>query len=254
MTGTRTQASGLSAQERTELLQLVRHLAEHDIAPRAALLDTDPGLTPDPDPRSAHAADEARAQCWRQLVEAGLDALLPAAEDSAALLAAIEELAVADGGIALARLLSNLAAVVTELPTGGGRWALVPAGSSVVADGGLLRGQLNCALGAWGADGLVLLTGGRQPMAYRVPSGVGGLSVERDRAQLGLRGAPAARLTLRDVPAAAEPVGDELACLLWAGVAALSRGLARGAYRMALDYGELGWQGGRPGLEQDRVS
>ena len=77
-------------------------------------------------------------ECWRLLVELGLDrALLDEQHGGAGLgvadlLATIEELAVGDGGIAMSMLLCNaaLAALAGEQLAGvpaGARWALVPA-------------------------------------------------------------------------------------------------------------------------------
>ena len=107
-----------------------------------------------------------------------MDGLLAADPDGGLLLAAVEELATADGGTALALLLASLAGAVTQLPGDGGRWALVP-GPSIAVDHGTLSGRIGCALGAWAADGLVLLAGdSMRPRAFLLPRGTAGLTVE----------------------------------------------------------------------------
>jgi alkylation response protein AidB-like acyl-CoA dehydrogenase len=237
-----------TASERAELLELARGLARRELTPRATALDAG----------DSHVI----ATCWRQLAELGLDrALLPeehggAELDLADFLAVVEELAVGDGGIALCVVLSNaaLGAVTPEtlatIPAGA-RWVLVPAGAEMARSGTLLSGRVTCALGAHEADGLVLI-GDRQTA---IPAHTPGLSCERDNTQMGLRAAPMAEITLDSVAARPDlTTGSESLALLRAGMAAISRGIARRAHEMALDYAHARHQGGVPIIEHDAVS
>lgn len=242
--------SNATASERAELVELARMVARRELAPRASALDA--------------GDSDVIASCWRQLAELGLDrALLPeehggAELDAADFLAVVEELAVGDGGIALCVVLSNaaLGAVTPEtvatIPAGS-RWVLVPAapGAEVARSGTLLSGRFTCALGAHEADGLVLV-GDRHAA---IPADAPGLKSERDETQMGLRAAPMADITLDRV--AAEPgltTGCDPLSLLRAGMAAISRGIARRAYEMALDYARERRQGGVAIIEHDAVS
>ena len=87
--------------ERAEMRAMARELARRELAPRAASLDA--------------GGQDVLAECWRLLVELGLDrALLDEQHGGAGLgvadlLASIEELAVGDGGIAMCVLLCNAA-------------------------------------------------------------------------------------------------------------------------------------------------
>ncbi len=242
--------SNATALERAELLELARGLARRELTPRASALDA--------------GDSNVIATCWRQLAELGLDrALLPeehggAELDVADFLAVVEELAVGDGGIALCVVLSNaaLGAVTPEtlatIPAGA-RWVLVPAalGAEVASSGTSLTGRVTCALGAHGADALVLI-GGRQTV---IPTHTPGLTCERDNTQMGLRAAPMAEVTLDSV--AAQPdltTGGESLALLRAGIAAISRGIARRAHEMALVYARERHQGGVAIIEHDAVS
>jgi alkylation response protein AidB-like acyl-CoA dehydrogenase len=243
--------SEATASERAELLELARMVARQELTPRASALD---------------AGDcDVIAACWRQLSELGLDrALLPEGHGGAELdvtdfLAVVEELAVGDGGIALCVVLSNaaLGAVTPEtlatIPAGA-RWVLVPAarGAEVARSGTLLSGRVTCALGAHEADGLVLL-GDRQTA---IPADTPGLKRERDDTQMGLRAAPMADISLDSVaaqPGLTTTSGESLA-LLRAGVGAISRGIARRAYELALDYARERHQGGVAIIEHDAVS
>src|ERR1019366_7966847 len=186
-------------------------------------------------------------------------------------LATIEELAVGDGGIAMCVLLCNaaLAGLADEQLEGvpaGARWALAPAssGTELTLSDGALDGGLACALGAHGADGLLILLDGPERAASAVGAGAAGLRVERDLAQMGLRAAPAASLELAGVACAPAPrrsggSGTTLsvasaAALLRAGTAAIAHGIARRAYEMALEYAHARRQGGVAIIEHDAVS
>src|SRR5450755_4371585 len=88
-----------TAAEHAEIRTMARVLARRELEPRAVALDA--------------GEDTALVECWRLLVELGLDrALLDeqhggAGLDVGDLLATIEELAVGDGGIAMCVLLCN---------------------------------------------------------------------------------------------------------------------------------------------------
>ncbi len=113
-----------TAAERSEIRTMARELARRELQPRAASLDA--------------GAQDALAECWRLLVELGLDRMLLDEQHGGAglgvddLLATIEELAVGDGGIAMCVLLCNAALAtlddeqLAEVPWGA-RWTLVPA-------------------------------------------------------------------------------------------------------------------------------
>ena len=79
-----------TAAERAEIRTMARELAQRELAPRAAALDA--------------GSEDAMHECWRLLVELGLDrALLDEHHGGAGLgipdlLVTIEELAVGDGG------------------------------------------------------------------------------------------------------------------------------------------------------------
>jgi alkylation response protein AidB-like acyl-CoA dehydrogenase len=242
-----------TALERAELVELGREFARRELTPRASALD---------------AGDrEPIADCWHQLAELGLDrALLPEEHEGAELdvpvfLSLIEELAAGDGGIALCVLLSNAALravgpeTIETIPAGA-RWVLVPVEQGAVAPGSsatdaTLSGEVGCALGAYDADGLVLIG----DLKAAIPATEGGLELQRDELQMGLRAAPAAAIALNGISAAAEPAdGDESLALVRAGTAAIARGIARRAYEMALDYARDRHQGGVPIIEHDAVS
>jgi hypothetical protein len=249
--------------ERTEIRALARELAHRELAPRAAALDAG-------DP-------EVLAECWRLLAELGLDRVLlderhgGAGLGVAELLATIEELAVGDGGIAMCVLLCNAALAtladehLADVPAGA-RWALVPAAcdTEVTLSDGQLDGSIACALGAHGADGLVILLDGPAPGEWAVGAGAAGLRLERDLAQMGLRAAPAATVGLTGVsctPAREGSDGSATAMsvagarpLLRAGTAAIARGISRRAHEMALEYAHARMQGGVAIIEHDAVS
>jgi len=255
--------STVTTEERAELRSMARELAHRELTPRAAELDA--------------GGQDVLAECWRLLVELGLDrALLDEQHGGAGLgipdlLATIEELAVGDGGIAMCVLLCNAALAtladeqLAEVPWGA-RWALVPAAPEVEVTvlGGALDGRLACALGAHGAYGLVVLLDGPAPTTWVVDTGAAGSRLDRDLAQMGLRAAPAASVELTGVacaPAADEPDGSSTAmsaasalALLRAGTAAIAHGIARRAYEMALEYAHARRQGGVTIIEHDAVS
>ncbi len=274
--------SASSAAERAEIRTMARELARRELLPRAASLDA--------------GGKDAFAECWRLLVELGLDRMLldeqhgGAGLDVCDLLATIEELAVGDGGVAMCVLLCNAALAtladeqLSEVPWGA-RWALVPAsaGTELTLSDGALDGRLECALGAHGAHGLVILLDGPAPVALAVDTGAPGLRLERDPAQMGLRAAPAGTLELEGVaclpralwvrPSGCAPapdgsedssnVSDGSAeamsaagawALLHAGSAAIADGIARRAHEMALEYAHARQQGAVAIIEHDAVS
>src|ERR1035437_9211549 len=259
--------SEITAAERAEIRAMARELGHRELASRAASLDA--------------GGQDVLAECWRLLVELGLDRVLLDEQHGGAglgipdLLATIEELAVGDGGTAMWGLvchaaLAPLADEQLEDVPAGARWALVPAtsGAEVTISDGQLDGRLACALGAHGADGLVILLDGPEPAASAVGAGAAGLRLERDFAQMGLRAAPAASVELTGVSCApalggsdgradggsAELSVADAAALLRAGTAAIAHGIARRAYEMALEYAHARRQGGVAIIEHDAVS
>jgi alkylation response protein AidB-like acyl-CoA dehydrogenase len=255
--------SPATAAERAQIRAMTRELAHRELAPRAAALD-------------AGGQDEF-AGCWRLLGELGLDRMLLGEQHGGAglgvpdLLVTLEELAVGDGGIAMCVLLSNAALAtltgeqLADVP--GARWVLVPAASGVALEisGGQISGRIASALGAHGADGLVILTDLPQPAAWTMVAGAPGLALERDVTQMGLRAAPAASIEMTSVKSAASGVGGNspvaasaglagALTLLRAGTAAIAHGIARRAYEMALEYARARRQGGVAIIEHDAVS
>ncbi len=262
---TQTTTSG----ERAALLAMARDLARHELLARSVDLD--------------RGDREAIAECWRSLVGVGLDRALLGERHGGVelsvrdLLAALEELAVGDGGIAMCVLLCNTALAtltdeqLSEIPWGA-RWALVPAtsGTEVTVSDGALDGRIECALGALGAHGLVVILDGPEPAAFAIDAGAAGSRLERDVTQMGLRAAPAALIELADIdcpcPAGRAPALDGSDCsngmmsaanaraLLRAGTAAIANGIARRAHEMALEYAHARQQGGVAIIEHDAVS
>lgn len=255
--------SPATAAERAQIRAMTRELAYRELAPRAAALD-------------AGGQDEF-ARCWRLLGELGLDRMLLGEQHGGAglgvpdLLVTLEELAVGDGGIAMSVLLSNAALVtltgeqLADAP--GARWVLVPAapGAALEITGGRISGRLASALGAHGADRLVILTGLPQPAACTIVASAPGLALERDVTQMGLRAAPAASIEMTAVksaassadgnsPAAASTGLADALTLLRAGTAAIAHGIARRAYEMAFEYAGARRQGGVAIVEHDAVS
>ncbi len=255
-----------TAAEQSQIRAMARELAVRELAPRAAALD-------------GRGQDEF-AGCWRLLCELGLDRMLLGEQHGGAglgvadLLVTLEELAVGDGGVAMCVLLSNaaLAAATGERLAGaaGARWALVPAGPGAALEvsggriSGRISGRIASALGAHGADRLVIVTGLPQPAAWTVAAGAPGLALRRDVTQMGLRAAPAASIEMTGVRGAAGGDGNGAVAvpgdpagaltLLYAGTAAIARGIARRAYEMALGYAGTRRQGGVPIIEHDAVS
>jgi alkylation response protein AidB-like acyl-CoA dehydrogenase len=255
--------SGITLAERAEIRAMARELAARELVPRAAALDA--------------GDQDVLSECWRLLVELGLDRVLleeqhgGAGLGEAELLAVIEELAVGDGGIAMCVLLSNVALTtltdeqLADVPAGA-RWALVPAarGTDVSISGGQLDGRVACALGAHDADGLVILLHSPQAAAWAIVAGAPGLSVQRDTDQMGLRAAPAASIEMTGVAGALATVEvngsvgaasvASAPALLRAGTAAIAHGIASRAHGMALDYAHARRQGGVAIIEHDAVS
>jgi len=257
MTGTPAM-SAITVAERAEIRAMARELAARELAPRAAALDA--------------GDQDVLPECWRLLVELGLDRVLldeqhgGAGLGAADLLAVIEELAVGDGGIAMCVLLSNAALAtltdeqLADVPAGA-RWALVPAVTGTEVSNGQLDGSLACALGAHDADGLVILLDGPQPAAWAIPSDAPGLTLQCDTDQMGLRAAPAASIEMAGTtgaPATGEVNGSagtaSAPALLRAGTAAIAHGIARRAHQMALEYAHARRQGGVAIIEHDAVS
>ncbi len=252
-----------TAAERAEIRTMARELAHRELAPRAAALDA--------------GGPDVFAECWRLLVELGLDRVLLDEQHGGAglgvpdLLASIEELAVGDGGIAMCVLLSNAALVtltdeqLADVPAAT-RWALVPAapGREVRISDGQLDGRVACALGAHGADGLVIFLDRPQSAPWAIMAGAPGLKLERDTAQMGLRAAGAASIEMAGIKSAVATVAVNgsvttasvvsALALLRAGTAAIARGIARRAYEMALRYAQVRRQGGVAIIEHDAVS
>lgn len=248
--------------EQIEIRSMARELARRELIPLAAALDS--------------CEQAAMAKCWRLLVDTGLDrALLDERHGGAGLgvhelLTAVEELAVGDGGMAMCALLSNaaLATLPDEELAGlddGERWAFVPASAATeltVGADGRLTGQVRCALGCDGADGVVLAAfDGPGPLTCALRARSPGLKLEGDAAQLGLRSAPAASLQLHDAIVSAEPDGAgggmgavAASALLHAGTAVIARGIARRAYELAYDYAGAREQGGVAIIQHDAVS
>jgi alkylation response protein AidB-like acyl-CoA dehydrogenase len=255
--------SPATAAERAQIRAMTRELAYRELAPRAAVLD-------------AGGQDEF-ARCWRLLSELGLDRMLLGEQHGGAglcvpdLLVTLEELAVGDAGIAMCVLLSNAALAtltgdqLADAPAA--RWVLVPAapGAALEISDGRISGRIASALGAHGADRLVIVTGQPQPAAWTIMAGAPGLALQRDVTQMGLRAAPAASIEMTGVKSAAgsadgnSPVtastgpADALT-LLHAGTAAIAHGIARRAYQMALEYARARRQGGIAIIEHDAVS
>jgi alkylation response protein AidB-like acyl-CoA dehydrogenase len=249
-----------TAVERAEMRTMARELARRELTPRAAALDA--------------GEQDALAECWRLLVESGLDRALLGEEHGGPglgvldLLATIEELAVGDGGVAMSVLLCNAALTMltpeqlSRVPEGA-RWSLVPAapGAEVRISDGHLDGRIACALGAHEADGIVFVGGRSEPMSIGVPVGTPGLRLERDEAQMGLRAAPAASIELTGIAAVLPDgtmgrrcSGDVALALLRAGTAAIAHGIVRRAYEMAFEYAQARQQGGVAIIEHDAVS
>ncbi len=254
--------------ERQEVVALARELGRRELAPHALELDE----------RRPGALETA----WAQVVEVGFDRALVAEEDGGAgfdtetLLLCLEEIATGDGGVALLTLLSNaaLAVLPPELlsaAAAGQRWALVPAPPEELPTGARIAveersgvttvsGRLCPALGALGADGLVVVTRGPEPTVLAFPVDTAGIELAPSEYQLGLRAAAAARVSFSGATADVSPPSAEAVvaaaqslALLRNGAAAIARGVARRAQEVALAYAETRVQGGVPIIEHDAV-
>jgi alkylation response protein AidB-like acyl-CoA dehydrogenase len=257
-----TGPAGEASAERHEVVELARELGRRELAPRALALDE----------RRSGALEAA----WGQVAEVGFDRALLAADDggvgldAGSLLLCLEEIAVGDGGIALLVLLSNaaLAALAPERAAQIGeaeRWALVPAPNARLGTGARIAigedaggwqttiGALGPAPGALGADGIVVVAGGREPAVLALETGAPGLRIEACEPLLGLRSAAAGRISLSGavaeatIPAAeAQLAASASLALLRAGSAAIARGVARRACELATEYAHARVQGGVP--------
>jgi alkylation response protein AidB-like acyl-CoA dehydrogenase len=252
--------------ERREIVAVAGELGRRELAPHAAELD--------------EGRPEAAAAAWARVVEVGFDRALIAAGDGGAgldlptLLSCLEQIAAGDGGVALLVLLSNaaLAALPAERAAqvgAGERWAVVPAppeeaptGARIRIEGstGAVAGALSPALGALGADGLVVVTRAPEPAVLALPAATAGVEIERSEPQLGLRAAAAGCVTFAGAAAeTALPAADAVVvaaqslALLRAGAAAISRGIARRAQELALAYANTRIQGGVEIIRHDAV-
>jgi len=194
---------------------------------------------------------------WDGICEIGLErCLLPEHGGGVELPAAelptlLEELAAGDGAAALRMLLSNIALDrllrAGHEPAGDELCVFVPAAHVSAAETGVLTGVVPLAYGTGGAARLVTaagLTG--EHGSYAVDCPAAGLQAEPAGGQLGLEGAPAARVSFEGVAAVPLGGGAEAAALLHAGIAAIARGIARRAEQLALAYAEQRYQGGGP--------
>jgi alkylation response protein AidB-like acyl-CoA dehydrogenase len=264
-----TATTGGETAERREIVAVAQELAQRELAPHALELDE----------RRPGALETA----WAHVAEVGFDRALLAVDDggvgldAGSLLLCLEEIGTGDAGVALLVLLANGA--LAALPPGRAaevgeleRWALVPAPPEQLAtpariavrEGAdsrpAIAGSLSPALGALGADGIVVVAPGGEPAILALPADAPGLKMEACEPQLGLRSAAAARISLPDVTAelvsppeqANSAVGASLA-LLRAGGAAIARGVARRAQEVALDYAQTRLQGGVAIVEHDAV-
>jgi alkylation response protein AidB-like acyl-CoA dehydrogenase len=255
--------------ERHEVVALAAELARRELRPRASELDLQ--------------RPDALEAAWRPLAEVGFDRALLTPEEggvglgAASLLAAVEELATGEAGVALMVLLANAALVALPRERvaalgAGERWALVPVPApelctparitvSAGADGRpRIRGTLAPALGAFEAEGIVIVRDGVQPLVVAAASDSPALEVSSCGTQLGLCAAAAARIRLDGVAAqvAAGPEDAHRAAvasldLLRAGAAAIARGIARRAHELALGYARERVQGGLAIVEYDAV-
>lgn len=213
-------------------------------------------------------SSEALSRCWLELCAIGLDRCLLGESaggtgmPDAALAPLVGAVAAGDGGLALLMLSSNIAlssvdaAEALDFPPHA-RWAYLPAAGGVsrasaspTLSHGRLSGSVHLALGAQGADGLVVAAReGEQQVLVQVSIGAESMIVREVEDQLGLRGAPAAEINFHDTPVqmigGAEAV-DRAQALLSSGVAAIALGTAQRAGELALEYAENRYQGGGP--------
>lgn len=205
----------------------------------------------------------AVSRSWQGIGDIGFDRCL--ADESLggsnlspdALSALVEELATGDGGVALLMLLSNIAVEASRsnpLRTDT-RPVFVPAVGSRVDDAGMPRlegGELSGAapfvLGGAGAGAFVVtcICDGEPALAL-VERSAHGLVIGAVEDQLGLGSARAARLTFVQSPATQVGDSEDVAhadAVLALGTAAIARGVARRARRLAQEYAENRYQGG----------
>jgi hypothetical protein len=262
-------AASAEAAEREQVVAVAREMGRRELAPSTLELDE----------RRPGVLDAA----WGSVTEVGFDRARLGVDDGGvgldpgSLLLCLEEIAAGDGGVAMLVLLANaaLAAMPAEMAVRIGeteRWALVPAPPEelptgarveVVAgpgDGTVVLGALSPALGALGADGIVVVERGAEPTVLALPAGTAGLRIEACGPQLGLRAAATARISLSGAaaeialpPAEAVAAAADSLTLLRAGAAAIARGVARRAYELALAYAETRVQGGVAIVEHDAV-
>lgn len=203
---------------------------------------------------------------WNGLRDIGFDRCIAGEQagglglQADALPALVEEIAAADGGVAMLMLLSNVAAGSLDADTAGGvdasaRLAYVPNvgarrrdAALPILSGGRLTGRAGFVIGGDGADGYVVACsdGDGAALAY-VAAGATGVSARRIEDQLALGAARVAALDFKD--AEAQRVGggaeaDHAEALLAAGIAAVARGTARRARALAQEYAENRYQGG----------
>jgi alkylation response protein AidB-like acyl-CoA dehydrogenase len=257
--------SSAQAMERAELREMAGEIARRELLRRAQALDA--------------AEPAALRDCSQTLTSVGFERALLSADlggpglGIGELLTVLEELASGDAGMALCVLLSNAALMAlpgeraASIPEGA-RWALVPAraGKEVTVTGRALDGRVACALGAWEADGLVVLVPGGESLTIPVEAGAPGLAVARDEAQMGLRAAPAASLAFAGVDLGSAAAGTSdgegdaasaatgAMALLHAGTASIARGVTRRAYEMAREYAHQRQQGGVAIIQHDAVT
>lgn len=209
---------------------------------------------------------EAISESWRGVCEIGFDrCILPeqfggTGLPAAALPAVIEEIAAGDAGVAMLTLLSNIALSLLpeeQLATVGDeqRYVFIPAGgvhdtsksTPALSESGL-SGTVGLAIGAFDADVFVFACHDDSGAAVTAVEARGsGVSVRKITDQMAINGAPAAEIELSDAPAAR--VGDDVelkraSAILHLGIAAIARGVARRAGRLALEYAENRYQGG----------
>lgn len=258
---TEVEMNGMSESELGDVLAVTREFAAKELVPHALALDD--------------RSEETLAACWRGLCEIGLQrGLLPESDGGvglslSGLLGVLEELAVGDGGVAALTLLSNaaLALLPKETLSGVGeseRYVLVPlpepgtpGSTSLTISDKTASGSIPFVLGGFGADGYVIVgRKGEEEVAVLVEAGAEGLSVERDEDQLGLNGAPVARVECDNTPLK-QLGGAELAIeariLTNAGIAAIARGISRRSRDIALDYAENRFQGGSMIIEYGAI-
>lgn len=251
-----------------ELVAVTRDFTEHQLLPRTAALDA--------------AQPTVIAEVWQHLVELNLDRALLADDlggagiDAADFLRVLHEVAVGDAGVALAVLLHNAAVlslpaeVAADLPTGA-RWTLILAPISgnpvdghveLIQAGGSARatGRLPAVLGGVDAEGVVVTAPAPEPTVFAVRAKTPGLTVRPDPLQMGLRAARSADLVLDNAKLSVAPVPNPVAVesrarsLVRSGMAAISQGIARRAYEVALAYAHTRTQGGVPIVEHGAVS